>query len=78
MKAYMQTKNGNVVTDLITYPYGEYQEVEIDPEDIPESHLAGWWRWVDGAFVFDQELYNQLHQGENFALPEGELPKEQE
>ena len=35
--------------------------MEIDPEDIPENHLAGWWRWVNGAFVFDQALYDELH-----------------
>ncbi len=59
MTAYMQTKDG-VVIDLITYPYDGYQAVEIDPEAIPENHLAGWWRW-DGRWVFDQELYDQLY-----------------
>ena len=60
MIAYMQTKDGNVVTDLITYPYKDYKEVEVDPNGIPENHLAGWWHW-DNGWVFDQELYDQLY-----------------
>lgn len=59
MKLYMQTKN-NIVTDVITYPYGDYAEIEVELP-LPDGLIGGWYRWDGGAFVFDQALYDALH-----------------
>lgn len=63
MKLYIQTNADSVVTDVITYPHGDYVEIEHELP-LPDGLLGGWYRWVDGGFAFDQQLYDALHPEE--------------
>ena len=56
---YMLTDADNIVKDLIRYPFGDYVQVTITGE-LPENYMAGYYRWIDDTFVFDQALYDAI------------------
>ena len=60
MKLYIQVREDDVVTDVITYPYGNYMEIEHEVP-LPDGVLGGWHKWDGTTFVFDQALYDTLH-----------------
>lgn len=63
MNLYIQVREDGVVTDVITYPYGNYAEVEHDLP-LPDGCIGGWYRWDGTTFVFDQALYDSIHSEE--------------
>lgn len=55
----------NIIRDIITFPHGNYQEVELSY--IPPGVNGGWWKLVDGTLVEIPELNpttidNQIQQ----------------
>lgn len=60
MKLYIQVREDGVVTDVITYPHGDYAEIEHELP-LPDGCIGGWHRWDGTTFLFDQALYDAIH-----------------
>lgn len=54
-QTYFIQLSEDIITDLITYPYGNYQEVELE-SPVPAGINAGWYRWNGTEAVFDETL----------------------
>lgn len=54
-KFYFQL-DGDIIRDVITYPYDGYTEVELDTTYLPAGINAGYYRLEDGVPVLDQTL----------------------
>ena len=54
-QTYFIQLNEDVITDVITYPYGSYQEVEME-SPVPAGINAGWYRWNGTEAVLDETL----------------------
>lgn len=55
---YLQL-DGNIIRDVITYPYDGYTEVELDTTYLPAGINAGYYRLEDGVPVLDQALKDE-------------------
>lgn len=53
MKMYMKLNQDGYLWDIIEYPYGDYQEIDVTLP-LPDAVLAGWWKYENGAFVLDE------------------------
>lgn len=63
MKKWYLKLDGDIVRDIIEYPYGTYVEVELPEEYVlPTGILGGYYRWDGASFVFDQDLKNQFDE----------------
>lgn len=49
MEFYLQVQEDGTITDVITYPHGNY--VKHIAESLPVGINGGWWKLVDGALV---------------------------
>ncbi|UPK45775.1 hypothetical protein [Paenibacillus pabuli] len=58
MKFYIKL-DGDIIRDIIEYPYQGYQEVEI-PTPLPIGINGGYYRWQDGQAVLDQALKDEV------------------
>jgi hypothetical protein len=54
MKVYLQVSDAHIITDVITYPYPNYIEVEMS--SIPAGLQGGWFKYEDGQVVEYPEL----------------------
>lgn len=52
--------NGDIITDAISYPHGDYVEVELDVEHLPVGINAGYYRWDGDTYAIDDELKSQI------------------
>ena len=59
MTVYLKINSNQIIEDIITFPFEQYTEVEI--ETIPVDIHAGWYRWIEKNYVFDQVLYDSLN-----------------
>ncbi|SLJ92658.1 MULTISPECIES: hypothetical protein [unclassified Paenibacillus] len=58
MKFYFQL-DGDIIRDVITYPYDGYTEVELGTMHLPAGINAGYYRLQDGVPVLDQALKDE-------------------
>ena len=61
MRFYIQVDADNVVHDCIMFPHGDYVPVEISTP-LPDGFIGGWYRWKDGAPVYDRNLFEQVNE----------------
>ncbi|KMY49246.1 hypothetical protein [Peribacillus loiseleuriae] len=54
MKFYLQVQKDGLITDAITYPYGNYIEYEV--EHLPPGVNGGWFKLENGVIVEYPEL----------------------
>ena len=50
---YLQVNQDNLITDCISYPYGDYIEFE---GEVPQSVIGGWHKLENGVIVEYLEL----------------------
>lgn len=55
MKYYLQINEHNIITDAITYPFGNYIEYESD-FPLPVGVYGGWFKFENGKIVPYPEL----------------------
>jgi hypothetical protein len=53
---YIQLQ-GDIITDIIDYPYPNYVRVKIEGV-LPVGIHGGWYRWDGTSYRFDQQLYD--------------------
>jgi hypothetical protein len=62
---YLKIKaNDNIILDAIDYPFNGYTQVEINlgaGESLPVGINSGCYRLVNGSYVKDQELFDQIY-----------------
>ena len=46
---YLQVNSDNIITDAISYPYGDY--VEYVSDGLPSSVNGGWFKFENGIIV---------------------------
>jgi hypothetical protein len=49
--------NGDIIVDIIEYPYADYIPAEIELP-LPVGIHGGWYRWDGSTYHFDQALYD--------------------
>lgn len=54
MKIYVKIDKDNIIRDCITYPYGDY--IEVDVVEIPLGVYGGWFKLENGIIVECPEL----------------------
>lgn len=53
-KYYLQVQPNGIITDAITYPFGNY--VEYEAESLPIGIMGGWFKLENGVIVEYPEL----------------------
>ena len=53
-KWYIKLNSKNIIQDVISFPYGNYQEIEL--EDLPDGLAGGWFKYENGQVVEYPEL----------------------
>jgi hypothetical protein len=56
MKKFYFQLDGDIITDAIEYPHEGYVESELDATHLPPGINAGYFRFIDGDFVLDENL----------------------
>ncbi|WFR64317.1 hypothetical protein P9222_09160 [Paenibacillus amylolyticus] len=59
-KFYLQL-DGDIIRDVITYPYNGYTEVTTESDLLPIGVNAGYYRW-QGSFQLDQALKDEAEK----------------
>ena len=49
---------GDVIVNALEYEQENFFPVDMGSSKIPDGLYQGFFRWIDGQFVFDQELYD--------------------
>ncbi|WP_339321368.1 hypothetical protein [Paenibacillus sp. FSL W8-0194] len=63
MKKWYLKLQGDIVKDVIEFPYEGYTEIELgDGRYLPDNILGRYYRWDGTDFVFDAELKNEIDQ----------------
>lgn len=56
---FIKLDKAGYVRDIITYAYEGFQEIQYD-DVLPVGVMGGYYKWVDGEFVFDKERKAEL------------------
>jgi len=56
MKKFYFQLDGDIITDVIEYPHGNYVEVELDQTHLPSGINAGYYRLNGNIYTLDEEL----------------------
>ena len=57
MKDFYFKLSGTVITDVIDYPYEGYTKATLSENQLPSGINAGYYNFINGAFVRDETLY---------------------
>ena len=62
MTYYIKRSESGYITDIITYPYGDYEPIEYD-KPLPPGSYAGWFTFEDGEFIEDAGKKEEMTKG---------------
>lgn len=57
---YIQKNTDDYITDIITYPYSNYEQIEIAPP-LPDGVTGGWYKFSNNTFIFDPIKFAKLN-----------------
>lgn len=60
MIRYLKIEESGIITDMISYQFGDY--VKVEKEVFPIDLHNGCYRYIDGEFVADAELFQKLEK----------------
>lgn len=61
MTFYIQRNKDGYVTDAIEYMADGYEAIDVIPP-LPDGALGGWWKCVNGEFIFDEARFDAIHE----------------
>jgi len=61
MKFYIQKDSEGYISDIITFPYGNYEGIEFEPP-LPMGIMGRYFKFAKGKFVLDQAKYEEVNR----------------
>jgi hypothetical protein len=52
--------NGNIIVSALEFEQDGFEPFDIGEQEIPAGLYSGWFRFIDGQFIFDEALHSAV------------------